>query len=241
MRAPTTIAKVTSTQDPENLGRVQVQLQGYEGTVLVWLRMLAPYASSSAGFVFLPEVDDEVLVLRGADDVVDAMYILGALYNGKNVPTYTNPDGENNTKTIRTRAGVDISISDEAGKESITIKTPAGTLLALQDASDKKGLAFGNSDSTVSLAMDTNGVSLTVANGKPTSVSSQGDVSVDGKANVEVKAAMQVTVQAGTNLVCKGSVNANLEAGAQLVVKGGAQVSVEAPLVKIQGGLVQIN
>ena len=53
--------RVLDTNDPDHLGRVQVQLAGFEATEdLPWLRMLHPYASKAFGSFVLPEKDDEV-------------------------------------------------------------------------------------------------------------------------------------------------------------------------------------
>ena len=235
------VGKVLSTKDPDGLGRVQVQLMAYNSTVSVWLRMTMPYASAAAGFVFLPEVDDEVLVLRGAGDNVDGMFVIGALYNGAHTPVYTNPDGENITKQIQTRAGNHVVFTDKDGEEAIEIKTKAGNIITMTDKVGTNGFAINNADGTIQIKLDTNGADVTVANGKNATVTVQGDTTVNGTGNVTVKSGMNVNVEAGINLTCKGAANATLEAGAQLTVKGGAQVSVEAPMVKVEGGLVTIN
>lgn len=236
-----TVGKVVSTKDPDGLGRVQVQLQGYNSTVQVWLRMTMPYASTVAGFVFLPEVDDEVLVLRGTGDNLDGMFIIGALYNGARTPVYTNADGENITKQIQTRSGNHVVFTDKDGEEAIEIKTKAGNIITMTDKSGTNGFAINNADGTIKIKRDMNGADITVANGKNATVTVQGDTTVNGTGNVTIKGGMNVNVEAGINLTCKGAANASLEAGAQLAVKGGAQVSVEAPMIKIAGGLVQIN
>ncbi len=238
---PVAIGKVTSTKDPDGLGRVQVQLMAYNATVQVWLRMTMPYASATAGFVFLPEVDDEVLVLRGAGDNVDGMFVIGALYNGSHTPVYTNADGANITKQIQTRSGNHVVFTDKDGEEAIEIKTKAGNIITLTDKAGINGLEMKNADGTIDVKLDTNGADITVSNGKNATITVQGDTTLNGTGNVTIKSGININVEAGANLTCKGAANATLEAGAQLSVKGGAQVSVEAPMVKVEGGLVTIN
>ncbi len=53
---------VTDNADPQNLGRVRVRLP-YAGVDFVsdWARVAAPGNGASRGFVWIPEVDDEVL------------------------------------------------------------------------------------------------------------------------------------------------------------------------------------
>lgn len=235
-------ARVLDTKDPDALGRVQVKFEGYQNQPEVWLRMLMPYASNEAGFVFYPEVDDEVAVLRGAGDSIDGMLILGALYNGGNVPTYTNDDGDNITKRIQTRSGNNITISDEESKESITLLTKAGQSVVMTDEASINGFEIKNADGTVTLKMDKSGVQLDVVNGQPLTINVQGDSSLDCKGNVTVTSAMDTTVEATSNVNIKGNVNAVFEAGVNADVKGNAAVNVKSSgIVTIQGSLVKIN
>ena len=122
-------ATVKSTKDPLSLGRVQIILRGFSAdTDPMWVRMVQPAASASSGFFFLPEMGDEVIVLRGTGDVLEGMLILGCVYNGKNKPANTDNDGTNAVKEIRTKAGNAITFSDKAGDESISIVTKSGSL-----------------------------------------------------------------------------------------------------------------
>ncbi len=233
--------KTVDTKDPEALGRVKVQLLGYGDDAQVWLRMLMPYASNTAGYVFLPEVDDEVLILRGNGDDVDAMVILGAAYNVTNKPLYSNADGDNITKTIQTRSGTFVTWSDKDGEVSLTLKTAGGNEIAMLDKSDTVGFTVKNGDGTIDLAMTKEGLTLTVGNGKPMSVTVGGDTTINTTGATTIKGTGDVTVESSANLICKGGINATLEAGAQLNVKGGAQVKVEAPMIELAGSMVKIN
>jgi len=232
--------KVTDTKDPDKLGRVKVKLIAYDKPIEVWLRILWPYASKKAGFVFLPEKDDEVLILRGAGDDIDGMFIVGALYNGIHVPEFVNPDGKNDTKLIKTRSGNKIEITDKSSEESILLETKKGQQILMTDKSAVTGFEIKNSDGTITLKMDKNGVDLNVAKGKDlkitvagdTKINVTGDVKVDGKKNVEVKAGMGVKVQAGTNVEVKGTAAVKVTAP-QVEVSGSAMVTVKGAMVKI--------
>lgn len=234
-------AQVTDNKDPDGLGRIKVKLLGYVTPPEVWARLLTPYATIAGGQVFYPEVGDEVAVLRGAADNLEGMLILGSVHNGKQVPTYTNDDGDNITKRIRTKAGNDITFTDKAGEEAISITTKAGNTIVLNDKSDPNGLSIKNADGTVTVTMDKSGVSITVAKGQPVTVKAAGDATVQSDMNVTVKGSANVEVNAGANLTLKGAANTTLEAGAVLEVKGGAQVKVSAPMVELSGSLVKIN
>jgi len=90
-----------------------------------------PAPSIGHGWIFLPEVGDEVAVFNSADDDPDGMVVMGCLYNGANRPSYSNQDGLNSTKVIRTRSGNQIVISDAPGMESITVQAGQTGLLTL--------------------------------------------------------------------------------------------------------------
>jgi len=110
-------ALVTDTKDPLGLGRVAVKLKGFPADVTltdIWLRMVMPAANNLTGIVWLPEVGDEVAVLRAGGDTLEGMLILGAVYNGTNLPIYKNADGDNITKEFRTKAGNAITFTDTA-------------------------------------------------------------------------------------------------------------------------------
>lgn len=236
------VAQVTDNKDPEGYGRIKVKLLGYLTGVEVWLRMLNPYGSSAAGSVFLPEVDDEVLVLRGAEDRLEGMYILGALYNATRKPVYDNADGANITKQIKTKAGNLFAFSDKAGEEGITLQSKAGSKIVINDKSDTNGFTIANADGTISIVLDKTGASITVAKGQPATITVAGDATISADGKVTVKSGGDASVTAGGNLTVKGTANATLEAGAQLTVKGGAKIGIEAPMVEIKGAtMVKIN
>src|SRR5215213_4142042 len=86
------VGVVTDNQDPDGLARVRVRLPWYgEGATSYWARLAVPMAGDDRGTYFRPEVDDEVLVSADAGDA-SHLYVLGALWNGKDGPPTTNAD-----------------------------------------------------------------------------------------------------------------------------------------------------
>ena len=159
---------VESTKDPAGLGRVQVSLLDFPGeTRLPWLRLVQPQAGSLSGWVMLPEVGSEVVVLRGNGDHVESMVVLGALYNGKQKPLVADTDGTNSTKQIVTAGGSQIVFSDAAGKETIEISSGKGKVRVLLDAGQQ---------------------TVTVESAKTIRLVSKGALEIKcGEANVDVK------------------------------------------------------
>jgi type VI secretion system secreted protein VgrG len=123
--AETQMAIVKDNADPDNMGRVRVQMiwQEKKGELTDWIRVLTPDAGSSdtvsknRGFVFIPEVGDQVFVAFRYNDP-NRPFVLGSMFHGK----IAEGGGiANNSKTIQTRSGHRIELNDAAGGESITI------------------------------------------------------------------------------------------------------------------------
>ena len=97
-------------------------------------------AGSGRGFYCLPEVDDEVLVVFEHGDV-RRPYILGALWNGKDLPVEGNDKavsgGKVNRRTFKTRIGHTLLLDDTDGKGEVRIITSAGHTVVLDDKNDQ--------------------------------------------------------------------------------------------------------
>jgi uncharacterized protein involved in type VI secretion and phage assembly len=194
---------VTSTEDPKGLGRVQVELQGFdEALELPWIRTVQTTASGKHGHMFMPEDGDEVMVLKGAGDDFDGMVILGCVYNGSNKPNEANNDGDNHTKQIRTRSGHELTFYDEDGSEKITIKTPDGKL---------------------SIEMDHAGVEIKVNSEDKITISATSKVAVD---------AQEVTIEGANKVDIKSSAQVNVDGGQQVSVSATA-ISLSGTTVSI--------
>lgn len=113
--APPCRAKVTDTEDPNNLGRIRVQFdwqaQLDEQMMTPWLRIAQPYAGGGKGFSFIPEIGEEVMIGFESGNA-ERPYVNGTLYNGVGNPDGKWLPGDNQVKAIRTRNGHTIEIWD---------------------------------------------------------------------------------------------------------------------------------
>jgi uncharacterized protein involved in type VI secretion and phage assembly len=194
-------ATVLDTNDPLGLGRVQVSLKGFAAKVDlkdVWLRMVVPYASKQFGFTFLPEVGDEVAVLRGAGDTVESMLVVGALYNGANKPKLGAQDGKNLVKEIRTKGGNTITLSDDAGKEYVLISTAEAKITVKLD-NDQSGVVTITGADKVAIDSKT---SLTI-DSKDIKITASGTLDLGG--STEVKVGSGKFTVSGSDLSLTGS------------------------------------
>ena len=130
--AETQMATVLSNADPEGKGRVRVRMNWQtEGMQTGWVRVMTPDGGSSSdvrrnrGFVFIPEVGDQVLLgFRHGDPA--RPYVMGSLFNG----TTGNGGGSNNSiKSLKTRSGISVILNDD--NKSLEIKDAGGSSIHL--------------------------------------------------------------------------------------------------------------
>lgn len=179
-------AVVTSVQDPDAQGRVQVRLpwvQEQEGaTALVWARLATLMAGDGRGSWLIPEPGDEVLIAFMGGDPRHPV-VTGALWNGRDRPPETMGAG-NDVRSLTSRSGHRLTLDDSPGAGKVELKTSHGHRLTLDEAAG----------GTVTLA-HAGGASLSIdASGKVT-VTAVSTMSVSAPAGMELNAP-QVTVNA---------------------------------------------
>ena len=137
--AETQMATVLSNADPEGKGRVRVRMNWQtDGMQTGWVRVMTPDGGSSSdvksnrGFVFIPEVGDQVLLgFRHGDPA--RPYVLGSLFNGT-----TGRGGleGNHMKSLTTRSGHTIKLNDSLSSLGITIKDIKGNSIHIDSVGD---------------------------------------------------------------------------------------------------------
>jgi uncharacterized protein involved in type VI secretion and phage assembly len=131
------IALVTDNKDPSKLGRVKIKIPVLSETdTTFWAPIVMLGAGKNRGWFFIPEKDDEVLVMfeHGA---MDRPLVVGALWGGKDKPPDKNPGG-NPRRMIKSRQGnkitfdddqLKIIIEDGTGKGKITFDSNANKII----------------------------------------------------------------------------------------------------------------
>ena len=135
-------AVVTAHNDPKKMSRVQVQFFWQDDGSTHWARASSPHAGPDRGFMFMPEVGDEVAVAFEDGDP-ERPVILGSMWNGvQQAPRYDFRGGDiddNDVKRLVTKSGNRIHLSDKTGEETVHFATPAHTFLTLTEKSDQTG------------------------------------------------------------------------------------------------------
>ena len=137
--AETQMATVLSNADPEGKGRVRVRMNWQTDAMQTsWVRVMTPDGGSSSdvksnrGFVFIPEVGDQVLLgFRHGDPA--RPYVMGSLFNGT-----TGRGGleGNHMKSLTTRSGHTIKLNDSLSSLGITIKDIKGNSIHIDSVGD---------------------------------------------------------------------------------------------------------
>jgi uncharacterized protein involved in type VI secretion and phage assembly len=205
---------VTNNQDPEKLGRVKVRFPWLdEDDESHWARVATMMAGKDRGSFFLPEVDDEMLVVFEHGDV-RFPYVIGALWNGKDTPPRDNADGKNDFRVIKSRSGHELIFSDVDGKEHVQIKTKAGQQILLDDTSgSEKILVKDKSGNKIEMDAASNSINLV------------------SKSKISVKS-QQIELEADTSLTLKAQ-QIEINASAMMTVKAGSVMTIKGSLVKI--------
>ena len=184
------VGVVTNNRDPDGMHRVKVRFpwlnQGDESN---WARVATVMAGNGRGAYFLPEVDDEVLVAFEHGSV-EQPFVIGSVWNGKDVAHESNADGNNDNRSIKSRSGHVVRLCDRSGQESIEII-------------DKTG----------------NNKIVIQASGNTISIEAQGDIAIrskTGKLSIEA-VGVEINSQAGVQV--KAMENVEITANAQMNLK----------------------
>ena len=188
------VAQVTNNDDPEKLGRVKLKFPWLSDTYESdWARMTQFGAGPDSGAVFLPEVNDEVLVAFEFGDVRRPV-VVGGLYNGRDKPRLGDgllDNGKVKRRGVVSRKGHRFVFLDDAGKSGIALITSNGSI-------------------RISLNETKNEVHLFC----------QGKIRIEAQDELSIKGQQKVTIQAGTQLEMTGQAGAKLSSSGPVEVGG---------------------
>lgn len=190
-------ALVTDVDDPESAGRVKLRFpwlsDDYESW---WARVAQLGAGDQRGAVWLPEVNDEVLVAFEHGDT-RRPYVVGSLYNGVDLPRLGDGLVDASTGAIKRRGFV----------------SRLGHRLVFLDDDPKSGVALVSGDDSLRIALKQSDTTI--------SITSDGSVSITGSSEVTVTSDGSISLEAGSTLTLKGSGGVSIDGGPQVEVSGG--------------------
>lgn len=175
---------VSDIKDPDGQGRVKITLPWAPDTgsarYEAWARLATMMGGKNRGSWFVPDVNDEVLVVFEGGDA-RRPYIVGALWNGQDTPPESMDGAANNyRKVLRSRNGVKVTLDDQDGQEKFICETPGGQKITLKDGPGAVEIVDSNGNS---VKLESAGITITASarvtlNASQVSVSA-GMVSVD--------------------------------------------------------------
>jgi len=183
---------VTDNKDPDGLGRVKVKFPWRENSrESTWARVVAIGAGKDRGLYWVPEVNDEVLLIADKKDV-QHLFVIGSLWNGQDKPPNNNSDQENNTRMIRSRSGNEIEIFDKQGQSRIRLKTTNGSSITMDD--QKGTIEMADSGGSNKITIDVNQGGITIQSSTSLTLKSQ-SISIEAGGSLKMTANGSVTVQ----------------------------------------------
>lgn len=198
---------VSDNDDPEKLGRVKVKLPWLDDQyVSDWCRMVQFGAGGDRGALFLPEVDDEVLVAFEHGDP-RRPYVIGSLYNGVDKPKTAGP------------------VVDSSGVRRRGYVSKKGSMLVFFDEPHKEGVALLSSDKGLKVSLNKTKTTIHVA--------SNGDVTIEGTNKVTIDGGRELVLTGNKVVLGSGSTTSVEVKGTQIDVKATAAASLSAPQVSL--------
>jgi phage protein D/phage baseplate assembly protein gpV len=185
---------VTDNDDPERQGRVKLRFPSlsadYESH---WARVAAPGNGASRGMVWIPEVNDEVLVaFEGGDR--QRPFVVGGLWNGSDTPPPIEVDnGKLNGRHLVSRDGNQVYLWDKPGNSSVGMKTAGDEVVLLLSRTDRE--LSGTSDGKIVLTATSD-----------IEINATGTVRISGDRGVEITSSTQTKLSgtAGVELGTSG-------------------------------------
>ena len=232
------LAEVTDNADPENLGRVQVQFawQKSRNKTTNWIRVRSLDAGSSEtvsknrGFVFVPEIGDQVMVDFELGDPCRP-YVSGSMFHKNNGE---GGNADNHIKTIVTRSGHTLEFNDDKnGDWGITLKDANKNIIHINskeqtiEITAPKTISLNAENIRLNAKEDIN----IVADGKlDMSIGKEGDLKFD-KLKVDVNNSLDVLSKKYQNESDEISVISN----GKMTLNGKNTTKLKGKKVEIQG------
>lgn len=196
------IGIVTDNKDPQKLGRVKVKIPTISGTDNTWWAPIVMLgAGKNRGWFFIPELEDEVLVMFHHGEMTQPV-VIGALWNGKDKPPDKNP-GPVPHRMIKSRQGSQILFDDD--KKQIVIKDGSGKGCITIDAGANK-------------------ITIESLEGDVCFQAPKGEIKIVAKA-MTLDAQTNVEIHAGTDMKWGAGSKTTIKSGGSVVLAGSKQNS----------------
>ncbi len=196
------VGKVTNVDDPNKWARVKVKYPWMADDVESdWIRVMGNGAGPNAGFLAIPEVDDEVLVAFEHGDI-NFPFVIGGVWNGEFAPPEEMETAGKQplVRVIRSRTGHVFGMF-EADDHKVEIITAGGHEITMQDTETH-------------LTIKSSGGHLVELD------DSSGKITIKSTGNVEIEASGNLDMKAGGNMKLEASGMMDVKSTGPMTVKG---------------------
>ena len=206
--AETQMATVLSNADPHGAGRVQVRMNWQTDNMRTsWVRVMTPDGGgskdvkSNRGFVFIPEVGDQVLLgFRHGDPA--RPYVMGSLFNGT---TGKGGFDSNHKKSLTTRRGSTVTFDDTA--HTILLQTTRANKIFIDELNGTITISSAEEVNVNTKNVNINAsenMNVNVGKNFTMQVGEDANVNVDGNARLSVGGDVDSTIIKNVNTVISG-------------------------------------
>ena len=187
------LAKVVDNNDPKKMGRIQVELHWQKkGVHTPWIRIAQPHGGDDKGFYFIPEIGEQVIVGYEMGNI-EKPFVLGTLYEKKEMPGKKWPNANNNIKAIRTRNGHTVEIHDSGGGGYIRIYDHKKENYVLTFSTDEKVIRLQSTGNIELIAEN----DIVLKAGKNIIENAGNDISIKAENNRETEINVNDTIKVG--------------------------------------------
>lgn len=248
---------VTDNKHPDGYYQVKLKFPWIRSTdcgdkedfISNWARVSTPMAGGGRGFVCLPEVGDEVLVVFEKGSIRYPV-VMGSLWNkddqppwGDNAPAEVDdagPEGasigvgdickdnnamggKNHARYFHSRSG-HLLLFDDGDNPKVVFKTKAGQTLVINEKEERISIYGSNKEEYLCLDEKGKKITLETKNGDMDLLCKNGTFNLECK-DYKIYASASGKLETGTTLEQKSGQTTKTEAGGTM--------TVEAPLIKL--------
>ncbi|MFW0717733.1 type VI secretion system Vgr family protein [Pedobacter sp. N23S346] len=234
------LADVIDNDDPQGQGRIKVKFKWECKTndVTEWLRVITPDAGSSEkvsknrGFVFIPEIGDQVAVSFEEGNIARPI-VLGSVFHGK---SGSGGSSSNNSKSLTSKSGHTFTMDDAGG---MLMKDKTGLNHVFIDGNNEITVTSDNivklQTGNVMLIMD-KAADKIIIQAKNIEIRAAEDFKVTGDGAPSKNGSMEFETK--LSIVSKNDLSLN---GVKKLSANGEEINIVGSKTTIDGSPVKIN
>ena len=249
--AETQMATVLSNADPEGKGRVRVRMNWQtDGMQTGWVRVMTPDGGSSSdvksnrGFVFIPEVGDQVLLgFRHGDPA--RPYVMGSLFNGV---TGSGGFAANHKKSLTTRSGSTVTFDDTA--HTILLQTTRANKIFIDESNGTITISSAEEVNVNTKNVNINAsenMNVNVGKNFTMQVGEQSNIHIDGDSNLSVGKNSSVSISQDSENHIEGNEsywigkNKTTDVMEDVKIKSNGELSIECEKELLIASIKKLN